>query len=170
MIPTNASLMSMPESLRQALLAHSGIVVTLVAIKDEVAIIAKAPARDVDSFRDASIQYEYKLALYEEGPVLLLAVNFLNDDQEQFFRLETLFDVNKPSELALAETLANQSTIALHLYDHSLIYQFTKTFAQRLQFQCEVQALIERAVEHLKTIAEPDWHAARERFTDDVAW
>ena len=78
--------------------------------------------------------------------------------------------MHKPCELDLVERLANQSKVALHLYDHSLVYQFTKTFAQRLQFQCEVQALIERAVEHLKTVAEPDWHAARERFTDDVAW
>jgi hypothetical protein len=158
-----------PDALRQALLTDDKPAGILIEVNDQAAVVVKAPAEDVRSFRGAPVTYQYILALYEEGPVLCLTLEIL-DDPERPFGIETFLDVTKPEDLALAEKLAGQSELALHFYDPTLVYQFTKTFAHRSRQRRALQTLIERAAEHLTTVVEPNWHAARERFLRQVAW
>lgn len=158
-----------PDALCQALLADDKPAGILVDVNDQAAVVVKAPAEDIRSFRGAPVTYQYILALYEEGPVLCLTLEIL-DDPERPFGIETFLDVSKPDDLALAEKLVSQHKLALHFYDPTLVYQFTKTFAHRPRQRRALEALIERAVEYLTTIAEPNWHAARERFLRQVAW
>ena len=99
--------------------------------------------------------------------MLCLAMDIL-DDPNQPFSIETFLDVNKPEDLALAEKLAAQTTLTLLFYDFGLVYQFSKQLRHRRQQQRELARLLRLAFDHLETVAEPDWYAARQRFTREV--
>jgi hypothetical protein len=157
----------LPDNLRQALLAYDSPMALITEVNHETAIVAKMPSADLAGFRGASVAYHYELAQYDEGPVLRLAMNIL-DDPNQPFGIETFLDVNKPEDLALAEKLADQATLTLHFYDFGLTYQFSKQLRHRKQQRQELARLIRLALDHLETVTEPDWYAARQRFMREV--
>lgn len=158
----------LPEALCQALLAYDSPTAILVDINNQAGVVVKAAAQDIRSFRGAPVRYQYKLALYEEGPVLCLFLEIL-DHQDSSFGIETFLDISKPEDLVLARKLGGQSDLALHFYDSTLAYHFTKTISHQ-RLRKELQTLIERAVEHLKTVAEPNWYAARAKYMRQVEW
>jgi len=151
------------------LLANGKPTGILVEANDQATVVVKASAEDVRSFRGAPVMYQYVLALYDEGPVLCLFLKIL-DAPEHPYAVEAFLDVNAPEDLALARKLAGQDKLALHFYDMDLVYQFTKVIGHRERQRSELQALIERALNHLTTIEATDWHAARVRFMRQVAW
>ena len=153
----------LPDNLRQALLAYDSPMALVTEVNYETAIVAKMPAADLPGFRGAAVAYHYELAQYDEGPVLCLAMDIL-DDPDQPFSIEMFLDVNKPEDLALAEKLAQQTTLRLHFYDFNLVYHFSKQIRHRKQQRQELARLIRLALNHLETVAEPDWYAARQRF------
>ena len=153
----------LPDNLRQALLAYDSPMALITEVNRETAIVAKMPAADLSGFRGAAVAYRYELAQYDEGPVLCLAMDIL-DDPSQSFSIEMFLDVNKPADLALAKRLAQQTSLMLHFYDFGLVYQFSKQLHHRGQQRQELARLIRLALDHLETVAEPDWYAARQRF------
>ena len=157
----------LPDNLRQALLAYDSPMALITEVNHETAIVAKMPAADLAGFRGAPVAYHYELAQYDEGPVLCLAMDILNDPSQPF-SIEMFLDVNKPEDLALAEKLAAQTTLRLHFYNFGLAYQFSKQLPHRRQQRRELTRLIRLALNHLKTVAEPDWYAARQRFMREV--
>jgi hypothetical protein len=153
----------LPARLRKTLLASDGPMAIIADVSGEASVVAKLPAADIAVCREAPADHRYELALYEEGPVLGLIVQIL-DEAESPLVIETLLDLNGPGDLRLAERLTRQSSLPVHLYGFNLAYHCSKGIPQDRHHRLELSRLIERGLVHLGTIERPDWRVARLRY------
>lgn len=160
------SKIELPEGLRKAMSAY--VVSCLITeINHEAAVLAKIPKVEQIAFHRAPVKYWYELALYEEGPVLCLAMEIL-DDPKSPYAMETFLNVSSELDRALAEKLSRQKHLTIHFLDEHLDYTFSKRLRHRRQQQRELAQMIQRAIEHLETIGDVDWYASRQRFMREV--
>jgi hypothetical protein len=154
---------SLPDNLARALRAYDSPVAVLTWAGPDVVLVAKVDASDIRGFRMAPVAYRWELGLFPAGPVLCLAMNIL-DDPARPYGIETLLDVAKSEDLAIARRMTRQDHLTLDFYDFNLTYHFSKRIAHREKQRQELAAMIERALAHLATCERPDWYAARQEF------
>jgi len=156
----------LPDDLRRALQVYE-VTCLVTEINHEAAILAKLPAAEQRRFRNAPVRYGYEMALYDEGPVICLAMAVLDNpanpvDMESFLNVANQFD------LALARKLAGQEHLTLHFLDERLDHTLSKRVRHRNVARRELEAMITQALDHLSTLSNPDWYAARQRFMREV--
>lgn len=141
---------------------------TIAEIDDQIAVLALVPAAEQRRFRNAPVRYQYALARYDLGPVLCLAVEIL-DDPSAPYGIEAFLNVADAPDLATARQLAVQEELAVHFLDEYLHHTLSKTFPHRPVNRLNLAAMIDQALAHLATLAQPpNWHQARQQFMRDV--
>lgn len=155
-----------PKELRPVL-ESSTFFVSVAKVRDRAAILVKAPAEELEGFRDAPIRHRFELARYEQGPVLCMVLEVLADPNHPF-GLETFFDVGQRQDRALAWDLVNQATLVVYFVDQDLNYTFSRRLRHRPKQRERLRRLIGQARSHLESVDRPDWKAARERFLREV--
>lgn len=152
----------LPPQMERALASIDGAVALLTEVNNQTAVICKVTAADLASFQGVPVQYGYELGLFPTGPVLCLVFQFRDGLTEP--TMETFLNIAHSSDLHLAQQLADQDTLVFHLYDFSLHYHYSKQIQHRPQQREELSRMISLALQHLETVTNRDWYAARDEF------
>lgn len=127
--------------------------------------ICHAADRDIESFRNKPVLYQWQLIAMPSAPLLRLEVKIL-DDPRNPYRFESFLNIEDEDQARTLAALAGQDELHFAFYGDDLDYEFTRSVPHDERRWQQLDELVERALEHLTTIppGERDFDRAKELF------
>jgi hypothetical protein len=122
--------------------------------------ICHAADRDIESFRNKPVLYQWQLINMPSAPLLRFEITII-DDPTNPYRFESFLNVEDEDQARVLAALGSQEELHFAFYGDDLNYEFTRSVPYDEPQWQQLDELIERALRHLKTIPLEERHFDR---------
>lgn len=127
--------------------------------------ICHAADRDIESFRNKPVLYQWQLINMPSAPLIRLEITII-DNPASPFRFESFLNIEDEDQARTLAILGSQEELSLAFYGDALQYEFSRSVPHDERQWQQVDELIGRALQHLETIPveKRDFDRAKELF------
>lgn len=154
----------LPEEIR-AVFESQGYGCLAVETNMGVVHICHAADRDIESFRNKPVLYQWQLINMPTAPLIRLEITIL-DNPANPYRFESFLNVEDEDQARTLAILGSQEELHLAFYGDALQYEYSRSVPHEERQWQQLDELIGRALQHLETIPpkERDFDRAKELF------